>query len=70
MRVLSGRGRRPYYPRATMSSVAARIGPLQRTRVRSIALPAAVLGLAGLVAFSLLLRTRALLAGFWIDEGL
>jgi mannosyltransferase len=53
-----------------MTSTAARLGTLDRVRARSFVVPAAVLALAVLMGLSLLLRTRALLAGFWIDEGL
>jgi hypothetical protein len=53
-----------------MASVTARFGALDRVRLRSLAIPAAIVALAVIMGFSLLLRTRALLAGFWIDEGL
>jgi len=54
----------------TMTSVATRLGSLDRVRARSWAVPAAVVAVAVIMGLSLLLRTRALLAGFWIDEGL
>jgi mannosyltransferase len=66
-----------------MTSTAARIGALDRVRTRlamardlaagrprRVAIAATIAGLAVLMGLSLLLRTRALLAGFWIDEGL
>jgi hypothetical protein len=53
-----------------MTSAAARLGALDRVRARSVAVPVAILALAALMMLSLHLRTRALLAGFWIDEGL
>jgi mannosyltransferase len=53
-----------------MTSVATRLGSLDRVRARSWAVPAAVVAIAVIMGLSLLLRTRALLAGFWIDEGL
>jgi hypothetical protein len=53
-----------------MTSATARLGSLHRVRLRSLAVPAAVVALAALIGLSLLLRTQALLAGFWIDEGL
>jgi mannosyltransferase len=53
-----------------MTSTAARFGVLGRVRSRSLAVPAAIAAVAVLMGISLLLRTRALLAGFWIDEGL
>jgi mannosyltransferase len=66
-----------------MTSTAARLGALERVRTglaavgdlaarrpRRVAVPAAIAALAVLMGLSLLLRTRALLAGFWIDEGL
>jgi uncharacterized membrane protein len=53
-----------------MASVSARFGVLDRVRARSLAVPAAIVALAVIMGLSLLLRTRALLAGFWIDEGL
>ena len=51
----------------------ARVAPLQRVRTRARALPAWVVvaaGLSALLGISLALRTTALHAGFWIDEGL
>ena len=53
-----------------MSSVAS--GPMQRLAVRARPSGLAVVagGLTGLVAVSLLLRTTALDAGFWIDEAI
>jgi hypothetical protein len=53
-----------------MTSATARFGIIDRVRARSLAVPVAVVALALLMGFSLWLRTRALLAGFWIDEGL
>lgn len=55
-----------------MSSVAApgRSFPRLRARTGALALPLAAVALIGLVALSLVLRTQALRAGFWIDEGL
>jgi mannosyltransferase len=53
-----------------VSSVAAPTTALTRVRARSLGMPVAILVLAGLAGLSLLLRTRALRAGFWIDEGL
>jgi len=53
-----------------MTPAAARTAPLDRLRARSVAVPAAIVALLVLMGLSLLLRTRALLAGFWIDEGL
>lgn len=53
-----------------MSSVAARPEPVQRLRAGSLATVLTVVGLIALCAVSLLLRTQALRAGFWIDEGL
>lgn len=53
-----------------MSGAAA--APLQRLRTRAEASPlaATVVGLALMVAFSIWLRTQAIDAKFWIDEGL
>jgi mannosyltransferase len=53
-----------------MTSATARLGVIDRVRLRSLAIPAAVVALLVLMGLSLLLRTRALHAGFWIDEGL
>jgi hypothetical protein len=53
-----------------MTSATARFGVIDRVRLRSLAVPAAIVALLVLMGLSLLLRTRALLAGFWIDEGL
>ncbi|UUY03363.1 glycosyltransferase family 39 protein [Svornostia abyssi] len=53
-----------------MSSVAARPEPVQRLRAGSLATVLTILGLIALSVISLLLRTQALRAGFWIDEGL
>lgn len=53
-----------------MSSVAARPEPVQRLRAGSLATVLTIVGLIALVVVSLLLRTQALRAGFWIDEGL
>jgi mannosyltransferase len=66
-----------------MTSPAARLGALERVRTRlaagrdlvagrprRVAIPAAIAAVVVLIGLSLLLRTRALLAGFWIDEGL
>ena len=53
-----------------MTSTAARTGVLDRVRARSFAVPAAILGLVAIMLISFELRTQALLAGFWIDEGL
>lgn len=53
-----------------MSSVAARPEPVGRLRAGSLTTVLTVVGLIALIAVSLLLRTRALRAGFWIDEGL
>jgi mannosyltransferase len=53
-----------------MSSVAARPAPKTRVRLRIDDVRVTAVLLLGLVGLSLLLRTRALRAGFWIDEGL
>ena len=53
-----------------MASATARFGVLDRVRASSLAIPAGIVALAALMGLSLLLRTRALRAGFWIDEGL
>jgi hypothetical protein len=53
-----------------MSSVAARPAQAQRFRAGSLAVVLTVVGLIALTVISLVLRTRALRAGFWIDEGL
>jgi hypothetical protein len=53
-----------------MASATARFGVLHRVRSRSLVVPAAIAALGALMVVSLYLRTRALLAGFWIDEGL
>jgi hypothetical protein len=53
-----------------MTSAAMRLSPAARLRARSLAVPAAIVGLLALSGASLYLRTRALLAGFWIDEGI
>lgn len=53
-----------------MSSVAARPEPVQRLRAGSLTVVLTALGLIALTVISLVLRTRALRAGFWIDEGL
>ena len=54
----------------TMASATARFGVLHRVRASSLAIPAGIVALALIMGVSLYLRTRALLAGFWIDEGL
>jgi len=53
-----------------MTSVAARLTPTARIRARALTVPATALALLALAGASLYLRTRALLAGFWIDEGI
>ncbi|MBJ7522250.1 MAG: glycosyltransferase family 39 protein, partial [Solirubrobacteraceae bacterium] len=53
-----------------MSSVAARPEPVQRLRAGSLSTVLTILGLIALCVISLQLRTQALRAGFWIDEGL
>ena len=53
-----------------MASATARFGALDRVRARSLAIPAGIVALVALMGVSALLRTRALHAGFWIDEGL
>ncbi len=53
-----------------MASATARFGVLDRVRTSSLAIPAGIAALAVIMGLSALLRTRALLAGFWIDEGL
>src|SRR5687768_13772990 len=53
-----------------MTSTAARMGVLDRVRARSFAVPGGILALVVIMLLSLELRTQALLAGFWIDEGL
>jgi len=53
-----------------VSSLAARRPARGRVRAIATSVPATVLLLMGMVALSLWLRTRALRAGFWIDEGL
>jgi hypothetical protein len=53
-----------------MASATARFGALDRVRASSLAIPAGIVALIALMGISALLRTRALLAGFWIDEGL
>jgi mannosyltransferase len=50
-----------------MSAVA---WPIERLRTREVRVSRVALGLAGLLAGSFLLRTTALHAHFWIDEGL
>ena len=53
-----------------MASATARFGVLHRVRASSLAIPAGIVALVLIMGVSAYLRTRALLAGFWIDEGL
>jgi hypothetical protein len=53
-----------------MTSLAARISPLERLGSRPLSLPWTAAAVAVLVIGSAVLRTRGLDAGFWIDEGL
>lgn len=54
---------------STMARPRARLHRLTTARL-AVSLPKAVLGLAFLVGVSLALRTQAIHARFWIDEGL
>jgi mannosyltransferase len=53
-----------------MASATARFGVLHRVRASSLVIPAGIVALVVIMGVSAYLRTRALLAGFWIDEGL
>ena len=55
---------------STTARLRARLGSTARVRAPGLAVPAAVVALLLLSGASLYLRTRALLAGFWIDEGI